>query len=118
MLYPKGTVAPDIHPEAQKIAVPVDKILCTSTVDVAFLDFLDATDKIVALANGNFTYHPQVRKALAAGQIADLGSQGAIDFEKALMAKPEIALLYSLGDLKSYDKLKSFVPFEDHLCIP
>ena len=107
LLYPKGTKLPTIYPEAQKIAVPVERILCTSTVDVAFLDFLDATDKMVALANGNFTYHPEVRQALADGKIADLGSQGTIDYERALMAKPEIALLYSLGDLKNYDKLKS-----------
>lgn len=105
LLYPKGSTAPTLFPEAQKIAVPVERILCTSTVDVAFLDFLGASDKIVALANGNFTYQARVRKALEDGTIIDLGSQGAIDYERALAAQPDLAMLYSLGDLKNYKKL-------------
>lgn len=104
VLYPKGTKAPDHYPNAIAIPVPVERIICTSTVDVAFLDFLGATDKIVALSNGAYVYNQKVQERIAQGAIVDIGGNNTIDYERALTTNADIALVYSLGDQEAYQK--------------
>lgn len=106
VLYPKAEAAPTNFPNAIKVAVPVERILCTSTVDVAFLDFLDATDKIVAISNGDFVYHEGIQNRLKSGDLLDVGANNALDYEKALMTNPDIALVYSIGDKELYSKFQ------------
>lgn len=104
VLYPKGNKAPKHYPKALKIPVPVERIICTSTVDVAFLAFLDATDKIVALSNGTYVYNKKVQDRLAQGAIADIGGSNTIDYETALTTNADVALVYSIGDQEAYQK--------------
>lgn len=104
VLYPKGTKAPDHYPNAIAIPVPVERIICTSTVDVAFLDFLGATDKIVALSNGAYVYNQKVQERIAQDLIVDIGGSNTIDYETALTTNADIALVYSLGDQEAYQK--------------
>jgi len=106
VLYPKGEQAPKGYPDARKVAVPVDKILCTSTVDVAFLSALGATDKIVAISNSDFVYNKKVNRAVQAEEITDVGANNAIDYEKALMTAAEIAMVYSIGGESIYTKFE------------
>jgi len=106
VLYPKEGEAPSNYPNAVKIAVPVDRIICTSTVDVAFLDFLGVTDKIVAMANGGYVYNEYVRTAQKNGQILEIGGTNTIDYERALTANADIAFVYSIGDRQTFKKFK------------
>jgi iron complex transport system substrate-binding protein len=104
VLYPKGTKAPSHYPKAIKIPVPVERIICTSTVDIAFLDFLNATDKIVAISNGAYVYNKKVQEKVAEGAIIDIGGNSTIDYEKALTTNADVALVYSIGDQEAYQK--------------
>lgn len=104
VLYPKGTKAPSHYPNAITIPVPVERIICTSTVDVAFLDFLGATDKIVALSNSAYVYNKKVQERVAQGEIIDIGGNNTIDYEKALTTNADVALVYSIGDQEAYQK--------------
>jgi iron complex transport system substrate-binding protein len=104
VLYPKGTKAPSHYPNAIKIAVPVERIICTSTVDIAFLDFLGATDKIVAISNGTYVYNKKVQKGIAEGAIVDVGGNNTIDYETALTTNADVALVYSIGNQDAYQK--------------
>lgn len=106
ILYPKGKVAPEGYPKATKIAVPVSKIICTSTIDIAFLEALGATDKIAAISNGKFVYSPKVRGDLASNKILEIGANNAIDYEKALTLGADLALVYSVGAEQSFKKFK------------
>lgn len=104
VLYPKGTKAPSHYPNAITIPVPVERIICTSTVDIAFLDFLDATDKIVALSNGAYVYNNKVRERVTQGKILEIGGNNTIDYETALTTNADVALVYSIGDQEAYQK--------------
>jgi len=104
VLYPKQKDAPTTYPNATKVGVPVSKIICTSTIDIAFLDALGATDKIIAISNGRFVYNPKIRAALASNQILEIGGNNAIDYEKALTTQADMAMVYSIGAEQSYKK--------------
>lgn len=104
VLYPKGETSPEEYPNAVKIPVPVERIICTSTIDVAFLDFLDATDKIVAISNGTYVYNESIQEKLKSGQILDIGGSTTIDYERALTTNADVAMVYSIGDQEAYQK--------------
>lgn len=104
LLYPKGQTPPTDYPNAIKISVPVERIICTSTVDIAFLDCLGATDKIVAISNGQYIYNPIVKQKLKEGKIIEIGGNNSIDYELALTTQADIAMVYSIGDLQAYKK--------------
>lgn len=104
VLYPKGTKAPSHYPNAITIPVPVERIICTSTVDIAFLDFLGATDKIVAVSNGTYVYNKNVQERISQGTIVDIGGNNTIDYETALTTNADVALVYSIGSQEAYQK--------------
>jgi iron complex transport system substrate-binding protein len=104
VLYPKGTKPPSHYLKAVMIPVPVERIICTSTVDIAFLDFLGATDKIVAVSNSTYVYNKNVQERVAQGAVIDIGGNNIIDYERALTTNADVALVYSIGDQKAYQK--------------
>lgn len=107
LLYPKDSTPPTSHPEAIKIPVPVERILCSGSVDVAFLKALGAADKIVGLSNGQYLYDPSIQAALASGQITNIGQDQGVDYEKAVATQPDLAFVYSIGDQSSYKKYQT-----------
>ncbi|MCH2023896.1 MAG: ABC transporter substrate-binding protein [Saprospiraceae bacterium] len=104
LLYPYDKTKPTIYPHATKIPIPVKRIISTSTVDIAFLDFIQSKDNIVALTNGSYVYNHFIRQAHEEGKIKDIGSSGGIDYEKALTCNADMAFVYSIGDRQIYKK--------------
>lgn len=97
VLYPKGTKEPEGFKNSIKIAVPIERAICTGTTQLAFIDFLDKTDKIVAIANGKYVYHAALAKKISTGELPELGNDHAIDYEKALTLNPEIVFAFNFG---------------------
>ncbi len=106
LLYPKDSPTPKGYPNATKIGVPVSRIICTSTVDIAFLDALGASDKIVAISNGSYVYNPTIRTALAEQKIVEIGGNNTIDYERALTTNPDLAFIYSINAKNDYQKFE------------
>ena len=105
-LYPREKPMPNLPADVVAIAVPVQKIVCTSSVQVAMLDFLGETDKIIGLADGKYIYNPLIFNKLENKQIADLGNDNSFNYEKLLALQPEITLVFGLnGDSKIAKKL-------------
>lgn len=107
LLYPKSEKKPLEYPNAIKIATPVERIICTSTVDIAFLDALGATNKIVAISNGDYVYNPTIRQALQEKSIVEIGGNNTIDYEKALVTNPDLAFIYSISATNNYKKFEA-----------
>ena len=97
-LYPRQNPPPALPPDVLAIAVPVGKIACTSTVQVAMLDFIQQTDKIVALSDGQYIYNPLIFNKLAKGEIVDLGNSQGFNYEKLLATTPELTLVFGLNN--------------------
>lgn len=107
LLYPKDSMPPAAYPNATRIAVPVQRILCSGSVDVAFLQALGASEQIVGLSNGQYLYDSTIRADLASGKITNIGREQGIDYEKAITTNPDLAFVYSIGDQTSYKKYQT-----------
>ncbi len=99
LLCPREKIADlgGLPADVQLIATPVERIVCTSTIQAAMLQKLGVADKIVAMSDGKYLYNSDLRAALAAGRIVDLGGDQIIDFEKLVAARPDIVLLFGLA---------------------
>lgn len=106
VLYPKENNEPAGYPDAIKIPIPIGRIISTSTVDIAFLDFLEATDNIVAVSNGSYIYNQAIQNSLKDGRIIEIGATNTVDYERALTTNADAALVYSIGDQEMYNKFK------------
>jgi iron complex transport system substrate-binding protein len=106
VLYPREEEAPRGFPNAIKIAIPVERIICTGTTQIAMLDALGASDKIVGLTNGQYLYNPALRKRLAAGELVDLGNDQSFNYEKLLQANPDLVFSFSIGNTQQLKKIQ------------
>jgi iron complex transport system substrate-binding protein len=100
VLYPRDKPRP-LLPEQENIVyipVPVQRIVCTSTVQAAMLEFLGLTDKIVAMADAKYVYNTQLLDKVRQGAIVDLGNDQQIDFEKLVAAQPDLVLGFGLNE--------------------
>lgn len=97
-LYPRNRPRPQLPLDALPIAVPVQKIACTSTAHAAMLDFIGQTDKIVALSDGKYIYNQFIFNKLAKGEIIDLGNDQSFNYEKLLTAAPDLTLVFGLNN--------------------
>lgn len=104
LLYPKGTRPPAAHPEAIRVPVPLEHVLSSGSVDVAFMAALEATDRIVGMSGGAYVYDSTIQTRLQTGEIADLGQHQALNYERAVSLQPDAAFIYSIGDQSIYQK--------------
>ena len=106
VLYPKGSKAPTGFNNAIKIAVPVERTICTGTSQVAFLDFIGQTEKIVAIADGKYVYNAKIRSKIKSGALPELGNDQGLNYEKALSVNPELVFAFSFGRTQSHKKFE------------
>lgn len=104
LLYPKDSTPPKDYPRAVRVPVPLERVLSSGSVDVAFLTALGQADRIVGISGGQYVYDPVIQQGLTSGAIADLGQHQALNYERAVQLQPDAALVYSIGDQGSYQK--------------
>ena len=104
VLYPKTEKAPSGFGNAVLVPVPVDRIICTGTTQTAILDFLAASDRIVAIADGKYLYNPSIQKRIEDGTLPELGTEQGLNYEKALAVKPELVFSFSNGGNRPHQK--------------
>lgn len=71
------------------------RIVTTSSTQVAMLDALGMTDRIVAVSGIDYITNPKIQ----AGRdtIADIGYEGAYDYEALVGVNPDLVLLYGVN---------------------
>ena len=106
VLYPKGSKAPNGFENAVKIAVPVERVICTGTSQIAFLDFIGATDKIAAISDSKYVFNEKIHKRIKTGNLAELGNDQGLNYEKALSINPELVFAFSFGRTQSHKKFE------------
>ncbi len=75
---------------------PARRIICMSSSYVAFLSELGAADRIVGVSGADFITDPTVRARIATGDVADVGYDGALDYERLAALKPDLMLVYGV----------------------
>jgi iron complex transport system substrate-binding protein len=97
VLYPRDKPAPKGFGKAKLIPVPVEKVICTGTAQIAMMDMLGLKDKITAVADAKYVYCSEINKKIKAKQIAEIGNDNGINFEKALAVSPDLIFTFSYG---------------------
>lgn len=97
-----GTPAPDGFADTPVIEVPIDSIVSLSTTYLPQLEQLGLLDKLVAVDSGDWTTTEAVRAAVAAGDVAVVGSGTTINIEQLLDLEPGLIMAYSIG-MPEYD---------------
>ena len=94
-----GTPAPKGLPAGiSVIEVPIKRIITTSTTEVAALDRIGATDKIVALDSFTYVSNAKVRDMIKADKLKEVGAGPKINLEQVLTLKPDIVFAAGLGN--------------------
>ncbi len=86
---------PDV--EGIPIKIPVKRIVVTSSTHLALLEAINATDCVAGYmyGGGYRLYFPDIVEKLKKGEIIDLGSSGAPDYEKLVELHPDLVVCVS-----------------------
>ncbi len=107
VLYPKNQEPPKGFSQATLIPVPVERIICTGSAQVAMLEALDATHQIVAMSNGQYLYQPELRAKLEQGEVVDLGNDQSFNYEGLLAVDPDLVFGFSIGNNQHLKKIET-----------
>ncbi len=89
------------------IAVPVERIVVTSTTHIAALEALGVVDKLVGFPDTEYVSSQAARKRIDAKLIEELGNNEAINTEMVLKLNPEIVVGFGVdGQNKAYATLQ------------
>jgi len=64
-----------------KVQVPVKNIVCSSTTQIPWLEYLDAVHLLTAFPNTGLIYSKSVRQRIDSGNVVDIGKAGGFDYE-------------------------------------
>ncbi len=89
---------PDPLPEGMLVRTPVRSVICLSTTHIAMLEFISASEEIIAVSGSRYIYSQQIRQRIAHGNLPDIGYDGNLDYELILKLQPDIVFAYGVGD--------------------
>ncbi|SDL67403.1 iron complex transport system substrate-binding protein [Salinimicrobium catena] len=96
----------------QKIKVPVQKIVVTSTTHIPSLEILNKEETLVGFPGLDYISSEATRKLIAEGKIKELGKNEALNTESLLSLQPDLIVAFSIdGSNKSLNTVeKSGIP--------
>lgn len=87
------------------VRTPVDRIICTSTTHIAFLESLQKTGSIIGISGTGLISNQQVREKLEDGLIADIGYERSMNLESLVLLKPDLIMMYGIeSEVTAYIK--------------
>lgn len=93
----EGDQIPDgINPE-EVITVPVRKVVCMSTTQLAMISALHEYNSVMGFSGTDFIYDPEFVKMVQAGLISDVGYEDNLNKEMILKIFPDIIIAYGVG---------------------
>lgn len=108
-----GETAPEGF-DGWTVEAPVERVVCFSSTYVAFLDALDATDRICGVSGADYISNEKIRARCASGDVRDVGFDTGMNYELLAAMRPDIVLLYGVGSENTAvsDKLRELrIPF-------
>ncbi|MEA1899105.1 MAG: ABC transporter substrate-binding protein [Bacteroidota bacterium] len=78
------------------VSTPVDRIICTSTTHIAFLESLQKTGSVVGVSGTGLITNEQVRDKLKEGLILDIGYERSMNLENLVLLKPDLIMMYGI----------------------
>jgi len=89
------------------IAVPVARLVVTSTTHIPALESLGVEERLVGFPQTAFISSPKTRKRIDAGLVKELGSNEILNTEMVLALNPEVVVGFGINDQnKAYETLE------------
>lgn len=113
-LRQQGTT-PDIPAGTEIIDLPVQRLICMTSLQLSNFIRLGATDKVVGISSTRFLTNSTLRQQLAKGTTSKIGIEGNFDPEIILSLAPDIILISPFKQ-GGYDAMKEVdIPLVPHL---
>ena len=91
----------------QRIQVPVEKVVVTSTTHIPSLESLNAENTLVGFPGLEYISSEKTRKLIAADKITEVGKNEALNTETLLNLRPDVVIGFSIdGSNKSLNTLQ------------
>ena len=96
----------------EKIQVPVQRIVVTSTTHIPSLEILGAENTLIGFPGLDYISSEKTRKLISEGKIREVGKNEALNTETLLALRPDVVIGFSIdGSNKSFNTLqKSNIP--------
>lgn len=113
-LRKQGTT-PDIPKNIEIIDLPINRLICMTSLQLSNFIRLEATDKVVGISSTRFLTNAKMQKQLANGQTRKIGIEGDFDPEIIFSLAPDIILISPFKQ-GGYDAMKEVgIPLIPHL---
>lgn len=96
LVIPPGAFVPDSLSRLERIEAPVSRIICMSTTHVAMINALGMSKAIVGISGSDYISDPRLRERLEAGEVADVGADQTLDYERIVSLKPDLVMAYGI----------------------
>ena len=96
----------------ERIQIPVDKVVVTSTTHIPSLEILDVEESLVGFPGLDYISSEETRKLISVGKVKEVGKNEALNTESLLDLAPDVVIGFSVdGSNKSFNILqKSGIP--------
>lgn len=89
------------------VAVPVERIVVTSTTHIPALEALGEEHRLVGFPDTRFISSEKTRKRIAAGEVMELGHNETLNTERVLSLRPDLIVGFGVaGENKVYETLR------------
>lgn len=114
-LVPRGSRTEGIPADYTPIAVPVQSVICMTTLQLSNFIKLEALDRVVGITSTRHLFNSEMNDRLKAGQTVKIGIEGNFNNEAVMSMNPDLILIspYKRG---GYEVLKDVgIPLMPHL---
>lgn len=106
---------PEIPAGMTIIDLPVNRLICMTSLQLSNLIKLDATEKVVGISSTRFLSNPTIKRQLEEGTTQKIGIEGNFDPEIIMSLAPDIILISPFKQ-GGYDAMKEVdIPLIPHL---
>lgn len=107
-LVERGAPLPDLPADVTVVRVPLERAVVGSSVHVAAIDRLGASDAIAGVTEAAYVSTPSVAARIKSGEIADCGTSTAPVVERIVNAEPDafLATPYAESDHSAIARMK------------
>ncbi len=112
LLAEEGADVPQDVKFDERVKIPVEKMVVTSTTHVPSLEILNSENALVGFPGLDYISSENTRTLISEGKIKELGKNEALNTESLLALKPDVVIGFSIdGSNKSFNTLqKSGIP--------
>lgn len=107
LLAKKGAKIPEALEYDEKVTIPVEKIVVTSTTHIPSLETLDVENTLKGFPTLGYISSSKTRALIDSGKVKELGTNQDINTELLLEIQPDVVVGFSVnGNNKAYDLIR------------